>query len=183
MDCRQQVRVDAGPTAAVQPEAIEPVGDLLRPAAEVWRPSPSQRPPDKYEALRLAGISAWRAVNDCDLLALKNAILSRTEFVSVAAETPPDENSYEKMVNGWVARVEREFCTPPPEETHRIVGEAEIKDFLLVPVGRLWKRPVGIGVVTAYVFPPGDFRRREERRTPPLIFLDFEGSWRILVKK
>jgi hypothetical protein len=188
-DCRPQVPPNAGPATTAQQTAAEPVGDLQRPdgVAIYSAPmmvGPGHPPKDPYKRLEWSGVAAWLAVQNCDQSFLRGAILSQSEFASVTAEMPIDVPTYQKMMDEWLEKVTREFCTPPPEGTYRHLGGLNIKDVLFVPAGTQWKRKVVVGLVSAYVFKDkNNLPDREPRKTPPLAFLDFEGRWRILVTK
>jgi hypothetical protein len=191
-DCRSPMPPDAGPR--VVSDEVE--GDLQRPegVAIYSAPGPRRVARDKYDKLQDFGAQTWNAVDTCDFSFLRGAILSRGEL-SAVAEGTPDEQGYNRIVDAWLDKLKRDFCTPlptvapellleDPQATPRrgIAGPVDVQDVLFVPAGTEWKRPVAIGLVTAYVLPRGDYRRSQAKKLAPLTFIDFQDRWRLLVK-
>ena len=196
-DCGHQGPPNAGPRSATLAETDEVEGELQRPdGVAVYSAPGPPRPPAryKYDKLWEFGRRTFAALDRCDFSFLRGAILSRGELSSIAAAGLPDEQSYRGMVEAWLEKLRRDFCTPPPEpvpddpyaqtqpEPRRWVGDFEVQDALVVPAGVEWKRSVAIGLATAYVFPAGATQRSQATKTPPFTFIDFENRWRLLVK-
>jgi hypothetical protein len=137
----------------------------------------------RYDELEESAGAAWSAVQNCDMSFLRAAILSQSEFASVTAKTPPDVTAYQNMVDEWLKKEVQEFCTPPPDGTYRYFGGLQIQNVAFLPAGSQWKRAVAIGFVTAYVCAARKFLPDDHKRIGPMMLLDFEGRWRILVQK
>jgi hypothetical protein len=126
----------------------------------------------------------WQAVRDCDLPPLERAILTRSEFASYPNRTPPDGPEYQKLVDSWLEEMVKPFCDAPKAGFRLRTGQPKIADVVSLPAGGKRKRPMVIALITVQVFVESGSRRDTEgKASQPLLLLQHEGRWRILVKK
>lgn len=139
---------------------------------------------DENAQLIATATQLWQAMRDCDVARLHRTLLTRTEFASYTTKEAPDEATYQGLVDDWEEAMVKPFCDAPKAGFAFRLGQPRIKQIVNKPAGGKTKRPITIAFVTTRIFlDSGSLHDSEGRESEPVMLVNHEGQWRVLVHK